>query len=42
MAGIRERLRYAHVPKAMKGYPLIFVTAAFIAVAFMGLQGLGR
>ncbi len=42
MAGIRERLRFAQIPKAMKGYPLIFVTAAFIAVAFMGLQGLGR
>ena len=42
MAGIRERLRYAKVPELMKGYPLIFITSAFIAIAFMGLQGLGR
>jgi Na+-translocating ferredoxin:NAD+ oxidoreductase subunit A len=42
MAGIRERLRYTKVPELMKGYPLIFITSAFIAIAFMGLQGLGR
>ncbi len=42
MAGIRERLAYAKIPALMKGYPLIFVTSAFIAIAFMGLQGLGR
>lgn len=42
MAGIRERLRYAKVPELMKGYPLIFIASAFIAIAFMGLQGLGR
>ncbi len=42
MAGIRERLVYAKIPNLMKGYPLIFITSAFIAIAFMGLQGLGR
>jgi len=42
LAGIRERLNYAKIPSVFKGYPLIFFIAAFIAVAFMGLQGIAR
>lgn len=42
LAGIREKLRYADVPEVLKGYPLVFITSAFIAVAFMGLQGIAR
>jgi electron transport complex protein RnfA len=42
LAGIRERLRYVKIPSILKGYPIIFFIAAFIAVAFMGLQGIAR
>jgi len=42
LAGIRERLSYAETPSILRGYPLIFFIATFIAVAFMGLQGIAR
>jgi len=42
LAGIRERLKYVQIPSILKGYPIIFFIAAFIAVAFMGLQGIAR
>ena len=42
LAGIRERLKYVKIPSILKGYPIIFFIAAFIAVAFMGLQGIAR
>ena len=37
---IRVRLESANVPKAFKGLPLALITAALMAIAFMGLQGL--
>lgn len=40
MAGVRERLVLANPPKAFKGMPLVLVTAALIAMAFSGFQGL--
>jgi Na+-translocating ferredoxin:NAD+ oxidoreductase subunit A len=42
LAGIRLRLNYAKIPKLVEGYPLIFFITAFIAMAFMGLQGIAR
>jgi electron transport complex protein RnfA len=42
LAGIRTRLKYALIPKFFEGYPLIFITASFIAIAFLGLQGIAR
>lgn len=39
-AGIRERLELDGVPKAMKGVPIALVTAALLAMAFMGFTGL--
>lgn len=42
LAGIRTRLKYALIPKFFEGYPIIFITASFIAIAFLGLQGIAR
>ena len=40
MAGIRERLELARVPRAFAGAPIAFVTAALLAVSFMGFSGM--
>ena len=37
---IRARLETANTPKAFKGLPIALITAAIMAIAFMGLQGL--
>ncbi len=37
---IRVRLESSNVPKAFKGLPISLITAAIMAMAFMGLQGL--
>ncbi len=39
-AGIRERLEAAPVPKCMRGTPIALVCASFLAIAFLGFQGL--
>ncbi len=39
-AGIRERLELADVPESLKGFPITFITAAIIAMAFLTLNGL--
>lgn len=36
MSGIRERLEFSETPDAMKDIPIAFITAALIALAFMG------
>ena len=40
MAGIRERLEFANVPKPLRGMPIAFITAGMLAIAFMGFMGL--
>lgn len=40
MAGIRERLDKADVPKSMKGMPIAMVVAGCMALAFLGFSGL--
>jgi electron transport complex protein RnfA len=40
MAGVRERLEYAKIPKAMQGMPIAFVSAGLMALAFLGFAGL--
>jgi electron transport complex protein RnfA len=40
MAGIRERLENANIPKSLKGMPIAFVVAGCMALAFMGFSGL--
>jgi len=39
MSGIRERLDFANLPKAMKDFPLAFVIGAIMSMAFMGFNG---
>lgn len=39
MSGIRERLEFCNVPKAMKEFPLAFVIASIMSLAFMGFNG---
>lgn len=41
MAGIREDLELASVPKIFKGAPLTLITAGILALIFMGFSGLG-
>ena len=40
LAGIREQLELADVPKAMKGVPISLVIAGIMALAFMGFTGI--
>lgn len=40
MAGIREELELADVPKAFKGVPITLIIAGILALAFMGFSGL--
>lgn len=40
MAGIREQLELANVPKGMKGVPITLLTAGILALAFMGFAGI--
>lgn len=40
MAGIRERLELAPIPKALKGIPITFIVAALLSMAFLGFTGL--
>jgi Na+-translocating ferredoxin:NAD+ oxidoreductase subunit A len=39
MAGIRERLEFARIPKPLEGLPIAFVTAGLMALAFLGFSG---
>ena len=40
MAGIRENLLLANVPKALKGAPITLITAGILTLAFMGFAGM--
>ncbi|MDP8231603.1 MAG: electron transport complex subunit RsxA [Candidatus Zophobacter franzmannii] len=40
MAGMRERLEYANLPKSMKGMPIALIVAGAMALAFLGFSGL--
>ena len=42
MAGIRENLNLADVPKCLKGAPITLITAGILAMAFMGFAGMIR
>ncbi len=41
MAGLRERMRIAHIPKLLDGVPLGLITAGMIGLSFFGLAGVG-
>jgi electron transport complex protein RnfA len=40
LAGIREQLELADIPKGMKGVPVSLVIAGILALAFMGFTGI--
>ncbi len=40
MAGIRENLELADIPKSLKGAPITLITAGLLALAFMGFAGM--
>ena len=40
MAGIREQLDLAGIPKGMKGFPISLITAGLLSLAFMGFANL--
>lgn len=40
MAGIRERLDIADIPKPFQGLPIAFITAALMSIAFLGFAGM--
>jgi electron transport complex protein RnfA len=39
MSAIRERLDYCEIPKALKDFPLAFIIASLMSLAFMGFNG---
>ena len=39
-AGIRERVKLAPIPKSFQGYPIAFITASLMSLAFLGFKGL--
>ncbi|MFN8241598.1 MAG: electron transport complex subunit RsxA [Bacteroidales bacterium] len=40
LAGIREQLELADIPKGMKGVPISLIIAGILAMAFMGFSGI--
>jgi len=40
LAGIREQLELADIPKGMKGVPISLIIAGILALAFMGFTGI--
>lgn len=40
MAGIREKLEYSDISPALKGSPIVLVTAGLMAIAFCGFSGI--
>lgn len=39
MAGIRERLEFAKIPVAMRGFPISLIVGSLMALSFFGFQG---
>ena len=39
-AGVRERIQIAPIPRAFRGYPIAFITASLMSLAFLGFKGL--
>jgi len=40
MAGIREKLELAPIPKPLRGVPIAFIMAGLMSIAFLGFAGL--
>lgn len=41
-AGLRERLAFVSLPKAVQGAPIALITAGLLSMAFMGFSGIGN
>lgn len=41
-AGIRERLSYTNLPKALQGTPIALISAGLLSMAFMGFAGISH
>lgn len=39
-ASVRERVEFAEIPECFKGFPICLVSAALVALAFMGFSGM--
>lgn len=42
LAGLRERMQYADVPRPFRGHAIAFVTAGILSLGFLGFTGLAR
>jgi Na+-transporting NADH:ubiquinone oxidoreductase subunit E len=40
IAAIREKMRYSHVPKPLRGLGIAFITTGIMAIAFMAFMGI--
>ena len=40
LAAIREKLSYSHVPAALKGLGITFITVGLMGIAFMTFMGI--
>jgi electron transport complex protein RnfA len=40
LAGIREKLEHADIPKPFKGFPITLIAAGLMSIAFLGFNGL--
>ncbi len=40
LAGLREKMQYNRIPKAVRGFPFTMFTASLMAIAFCGFSGL--
>jgi len=40
MAGLREKLEFANIPRPLRGVPIAFLMASLMSLAFMGFSGL--
>lgn len=40
LSGVRERLEDCDIPRAMKGTPIVLITAGLMAISFFGFAGL--
>lgn len=38
-AGVRQKMKYCDPPRAFKGFPLVLIAAALLAMAFSGFSG---
>jgi electron transport complex protein RnfA len=41
-SGVRERIEHSSVPEFLKGMPITLVSAAIVALSFLGFQGIAE